>query len=90
MKNIRREVYFSGQVQGVGLRYTAMRLATDLNVTGFVRNLPDGRVQLVAEGACGEIDRLLDGIRDALGNYIRQAAITDTTPTGEFHGFGVR
>lgn len=63
LENIRLEVYFSGLAQGVGFRYTALRLAADLDVTGFVRNLTDGRVQRVAEGASGEIDRLLDGIR---------------------------
>ena len=68
--NVRREVCFSGQVQGVGFRYTVMRLAANREVTGFVRNLPDGRVQMNAEGASGEIDRLLDGIRDAMGGYI--------------------
>ena len=90
MNNVRREVYFSGQVQGVGFRYTVMRLAANLDVTGFVRNLLDGRVQLVAEGAGGEIDRLLDGIRDAMGGYIRDEETTEALATGEFRGFGVR
>ena len=67
MNNVRREVYFSGQVQGVGFRFAVMRLAANLEVTGFVRNLPDGRVQLIAEGASEEINRLFAGIRDAMG-----------------------
>lgn len=90
MDNVRREVYFSGQVQGVGFRYTVMRLSANLEVTGYVRNLPDGRVQLIVEGASGEIDRLLDGIRDAKGGYIRYEAITEASATGEFCGFDVR
>lgn len=90
MNNVRRRVYFSGQVQGVGFRYTVMRLAANLEVTGFVRNLPDWRVQLIAEGASGEIDRLLDGIRDAMGGYIRDEETIEVSATGEFHGFGVR
>ena len=53
MNNVRREVYFSGQVQGVGFRYTVMRIASTLEVTGHVRNLPDGRVQLIAEVETG-------------------------------------
>ena len=90
MNNVRREVYFSGQVQGVGFRYTVMRLAANLDVTGFVRNTPDGCVQLIAEGASGEIDRLLDGIRDAMGGYIRDEETIEASATGEFRGFGVR
>ena len=57
-----REVYYAGNVQGVGFRYTARCAAAGLDVTGFVRNLPDGRVHLVVEGpprdrrpaGCGE------------------------------------
>ncbi|NLN02441.1 MAG: acylphosphatase [Lentisphaerae bacterium] len=90
MNNVRREVYFSGQVQGVGFRYTVMRLAANLDVTGFVRNMLDGRVQLIAEGSSGEIDRLLDGIRDAMGGYIRDGETIKASATGEFRGFGVR
>ena len=90
MNNVRRKVYFSGKVQGVGFRYTVMRLAANLDVTGFVRNLPDRRVQLVAEGAGGEIDPLLDGIRDAMGGYIRDEETTKASATGEFSGFHIR
>jgi acylphosphatase len=90
MNNVRREVLFSGLVQGVGFRYTVVGLAANLEVTGFVRNMPDGRVKLVAEGTSGEIDRLLDGIRDAMGGYIRDEETTEASVTGEFRGFGVQ
>ena len=49
----RRHCYFSGRVQGVGFRYTSRNIAINYDVTGFVRNLPDGRVELVAEGPPG-------------------------------------
>ena len=88
--NVRREVYFSGQVQDVGFRHTVMRLAANREVTGFVHNLPDGRVQMIAEGASGEIDRLLDGIRDAMGGYVQDEETTEASATGEFLTFGVR
>ena len=46
----RKTVFFSGRVQGVGFRYTAKTVATGFEITGTIRNLPDGRVELVAEG----------------------------------------
>jgi acylphosphatase len=64
----RREVYFEGEVQGVGFRYTAQRVAAKFAVTGYVRNLPDGRVLLVAEGHPSEVDRFLA----AVGNFVRR------------------
>ena len=87
---VRRRYSIEGQVQGVGFRYTVMRLAANREVTGFVRNLPDGRVQMIAEGASGEIDRLLDGIRDAMGGYVQDEETTEASATGEFLTFGVR
>ena len=50
---IRRTSHFSGHVQGVGFRYTVQDLAADFDVRGYVRNLPDGRVELVVEGDDG-------------------------------------
>jgi acylphosphatase len=67
----RREVYYSGRVQGVGFRYTVRRLAAGYAVTGFVKNLPDGRVQLVTEGTVGEVVRFVEEIRAAFGHHIR-------------------
>ena len=52
----RIEVYFSGHVQGVGFRYRTHQAASQFDVKGFVMNLPDGRVQLVAEGTKSELD----------------------------------
>jgi acylphosphatase len=58
-QSIRREVFYSGRVQGVGFRWTVRHIAQSHAVTGFVKNLEDGRVQLVVEGATAELDRLL-------------------------------
>ncbi len=90
MQSVRREAYFSGRVQGVGFRYTVVGVAAKLDVTGFVRNLPDGRVLLIAEGSREEIDRLLEGIQAAMRGYIRDTEICDASATGEFCDFGVR
>ena len=68
MPHERRRVYYSGSVQGVGFsRATCRWLARGFEVAGFVRNLSDGRVELVAEGEAVEIDRFLDAVRDEIG-----------------------
>lgn len=85
-----REVYFRGRVQGVGFRYTTRRIASRFQVAGYVRNLPDGRVLVVAEGATDELDRFFEAIRAYLGNYIRDAAETVSPATGRFDGFEIR
>ncbi len=61
--NERRTVYYQGHVQGVGFRYTAKRIAVGFAVTGYVQNLPDGRVRLVAEGPVRELDNFIETIR---------------------------
>ena len=86
---MRRHVYYSGDVQGVGFRYTARSLARGLAVTGFVRNLADGRVELVAEGADAEVRAFLEDIDEGLRGCIRTAQAVDEAPTGEFEGFGI-
>jgi acylphosphatase len=70
-----RRVTYSGRVQGVGFRFTSERLAREFDVAGHVRNLPDGRVELVAEGDPAEIDAFLQTIHNALGRYIRDVAV---------------
>jgi acylphosphatase len=86
----RREVYYRGRVQGVGFRYTAVRIAARFQVTGFVRNLPDGRVYLVAEGPPKEVNEFLEAIEQVMGRYIRGKTETTGPATGEFRDFGVR
>ena len=87
----RRRVYYSGRVQGVGFRFTAQHLAQSFDVSGFVRNLDDGRVELVAEGESTEVQLLLDSIHHAIGDKIH-AARTESLPVGEpeLQGFEIR
>jgi acylphosphatase len=85
----RREVYYAGHVQGVGFRYTTRSIASQLPVVGRVRNLPDGRVHLVAEGAPEAIDELLARVEAELGRYIRGREAMVRPATGEFSTFEV-
>lgn len=86
----RREVLFAGNVQGVGFRYTAHRIAAGYAVTGFVRNLRDGRVQIVAEGNSYEIDGFLGALQARMEGYIRHATAEELVATGEFASFDIR
>jgi acylphosphatase len=86
----RREIYFSGHVQGVGFRYVTHRVARQYDVTGFVRNLRDSRVHLVVEGEAGEIDRFVDEVSSRMGSYIRSKHQVSQAYSGEFGGFSIR
>ena len=85
-----RELYYAGRVQGIGFRYTVRSLATGFDVTGFVRNLPDGRVHLAVEGATDEIDKFLDAVKAEMGYYIKEIEQTERPASGRFPGFEIR
>ncbi len=87
---IRRTTYFSGQVQGVGFRYTTQRIAAAFEVSGFVRNLRDGRVELVTEGELDEIDRFHLALSEKMSENIAEAASTDDSFLGEDTDFCIR
>jgi acylphosphatase len=90
MNRSRLQVFYSGRVQGVGFRYTVKTLATGFEITGTVRNLPDGRVELLSEGSREELEAFRDAIRDSgLGHFIAQEEVAWSEPTGEFRGFGI-
>lgn len=77
-------VHYSGRVQGVGFRYTTATLAERYAVAGYVQNLPDGRVRLVAEGVSAEVEGLLEAVSERMGRNIRSADVAWSEATGEF------
>jgi acylphosphatase len=81
MQRDRRRVYYSGRVQGVGFRFTAHRVSRGFDVAGSVRNLPDGRVELIAEGEPAEVDAFLDAVRNAMDHHIRDVDIEHCKPS---------
>ncbi len=86
----RAHVFYSGRVQGIGFRYTAEKLALDLRLVGWVKNLPDGRVELLCEGPKEKIEALLDQIqKGSLGPYIKKTVCRWEEPTREFNDFCV-
>jgi acylphosphatase len=86
----RLKIFYSGRVQGVGFRYTAKTVAAGFEITGSVRNLDDGRVELVAEGAREELEAFRQAIREAgLAGFIRDEKIDWAGAKNEFTGFAV-
>jgi len=86
----RRQVLYSGHVQGVGFRYTTRSIARDYEVTGYVRNLPDGSVEVVAEGPVDQLDGFLEEVADRLSGHIRQVQCERRPAQQEFANFGIR
>ena len=90
--SVRRRVtvFYTGRVQGVGFRYTVKTVATGFEVTGTVRNVPDGRVELIAEGAQAELEAFRTAILDAgLAGFIRNEQVTWAEAKNEFRGFEI-
>ncbi|MDA7980207.1 MAG: acylphosphatase [Pirellulales bacterium] len=86
----RQHIFFQGRVQGVGFRFTARSLAKDFTVTGFVRNLPNGEVELVAEGAAAELEGFLGALREEMSHNITSERVGQSVATNEFSAFEIR
>ena len=86
----RRRTLFTGRVQGVGFRARCASIARNHPVAGYVRNLPDGTVEVVAEGESQAIDRFLDEISAAMNLYIASAVSHDWDSVETVQGFGIR
>ena len=83
-------VYYSGRVQGVGFRFTAEDVAQDLEVTGWVKNLRDGGVEVVAEAEEERLKEFLERINKYFSRYIQDADIQWLPAAGEFKDFGIK
>lgn len=84
-----RHVFYEGRVQGVGFRWTTKNIARGYEVTGWVKNLPDGRVELQACGEAGEVDAFLEAIAESdLKSHIRKVDVR-AIPPFETRGFEI-
>ena len=82
-------VFYSGTVQGVGFRYTVQRFADQLRLTGWVRNLPDGRVELEVQGDRTVIEQLLKQIDQRYDGSIKDRQVDWSPPQGKFTDFQI-
>ena len=82
--------HYSGNVQGVGFRYTVMNISQSYDVLGFVRNLPDGQVELVMEGDLHECEQMIEEVKQRMADYISDADVQKSVATDEFSRFDLR
>jgi acylphosphatase len=87
MKQI--HVYYSGKVQGVGFRFTAEDIARELDLKGWVKNLRDGKVEILAEAKEEALESFLKKIQEHFGRYIQNTDIDWLPATGEFKDFNI-
>ena len=89
-ETIRAHVFVSGTVQGVGYRFSTLNQARQIGVSGWVRNLPDGRVEAVFEGTQAQVEAIMRWCRQgSLAANVRDLAVEYETPAG-INGFEIR
>ena len=83
-------LFYSGTVQGIGFRYTVERFASGLKLTGWVRNLPDGRVEILVEGHKEDIEKLTQQVDARFAGYIKEKKFSFILPEGKFKDFQIK
>ncbi|MGA2694008.1 MAG: acylphosphatase [Opitutaceae bacterium] len=91
MPEIHHEIVtFAGRVQGVGFRYTALQVAKEYDVSGFVTNLPDGRVLLEAEGTPDEVASFVGAVEERMHGYVKNVERLKARRAPQFKGFSIK
>jgi acylphosphatase len=83
-------VFFTGRVQGVGFRYTTLQVAREFEVSGFVCNLPDGRVHLEAEGRPAEVAAFIAAVEERMHGHVRKTERSARMRPAQFTGFTIK
>jgi acylphosphatase len=86
---VARHIIFIGRVQGVGFRFTAHRMAQRHQLAGFVRNLSDGTVEMLAQGPTRDINDCIQNIKDYFGDYIRETKIQEMPNDPKYKDFRI-
>ena len=84
-----RKIVFSGRVQGVGFRFTALNIASRCGLTGYVRNIPDGEVEMLAQGSAEMIDDCIRDLQDSFVGSISHIDIEPATPDPKITDFRI-
>ena len=89
MDVVAKHIVFSGNVQGVGFRFTALNVANRYNLTGYVRNMPRGEVEMLVQGQEEVIDGCVRDLEDSFAGYIRQTDVKTATPDSKITDFKI-
>jgi len=91
MSDVHHEtVFFTGRVQGVGFRYTTLQVAKEFEISGYVSNLPDGRVHLEVEGRAAEVAAFVTAVEERMHGYIRKIERNARIQAAQHRGFGIK
>jgi acylphosphatase len=90
VSDMTEQILFSGKVQGVGFRWTTERIASRLPLRGFVRNLPDGRVEAVVAGSAANIQQLIEKLQERFGSGITDVQRQTLEGANDYTGFAIR
>ena len=82
-------IFYSGTVQGVGFRFTTRELASELSLSGWVKNLSDGRVEILAEGNQKDIEELMNQITEKFQGYIKDKEVSSAPASGKLKDFQI-
>lgn len=86
----RWHIYFSGRVQGVGFRYTSRQVAGRYDVSGWVKNLPNGSVEMIVEGPSDELKKYIADVSQSTHGHVTDMPVTKSDATGEFSSMEIR
>ena len=89
MNQAAKRIIFTGRVQGIGFRFTALDTANRLNLVGTVRNLPNGTVEMMAQGPIQDIDDCIRNIEQSLESYIKQTKIEEIPLNPQYKDFRI-
>ena len=89
MNQTAKHIIFTGRVQGIGFRFTALDIANRYRLTGLVRNLPDGTVEMITQGPADDIADCIRDIKEAFEGYIRETKTEEIPPDPQYTNFKI-
>ena len=89
MNQVARHIIFVGRVQGIGFRFTVLNIASRYQLTGRVRNLMDGTVEMIAQGPCDDISDCIRDIKESFAGYIRETKIEEIPIVPQYKDFRI-
>ena len=86
---VAKHIIFVGRVQGVGFRFTTHSIASRCQLTGFVRNLLDGTVEVLVQGQPADVEQFMQAIQDSFAGYITQTRVEDVPYDSQYTDFKI-